>query len=331
MQVLVSLIISALMVLGSISYVQEKNGSLGANQKISELTAMTSIDDADTIPVVDNSGTPTTKKITWANATSSLQTWYDGRYQTILTNSAGLRSALSDETGTGLAVFGTTPTLTTPILNSATITTPYINVSGTEAAGDLLYLSDNGGTLSRLAVGTNGNLLTVSSGIPSWTDVSTGNTTFGFIRTGGLLSTASSTIYGLTVGSTLAATTTNNLVVENNASTTNLYVDRSIKLNTGSQMIGFASSTNYEIVTGTFTGPTTAGNSNHVTGSVSCTGTKKVLGGGVYNTSVGTNGSQSVEGTRPNSTYTGWDSSVVTTANGGTGGTWTVYAICITP
>jgi len=37
-------------------------------------------------------------------------------------NSAGLRGALSDETGTGAAVFATSPTLVTPILGVATAT-----------------------------------------------------------------------------------------------------------------------------------------------------------------------------------------------------------------
>lgn len=43
--------------------------------------------------------------------------------QTILTNSAGLLAALSDETGTGVAVFNDTPTLVTPALGAATATT----------------------------------------------------------------------------------------------------------------------------------------------------------------------------------------------------------------
>jgi len=42
--------------------------------------------------------------------------------QTILTNSAGLRAALNDETGSGLAVFNNTPTLVTPVLGAATAT-----------------------------------------------------------------------------------------------------------------------------------------------------------------------------------------------------------------
>lgn len=39
----------------------------------------------------------------------------DGAYEAELDNSAGLRNALSDETGTGVAVFGTSPTFTTQI------------------------------------------------------------------------------------------------------------------------------------------------------------------------------------------------------------------------
>lgn len=38
-----------------------------------------------------------------------------------LTNSAGLLAALSDETGTGVSVFGTAPTLSAPVLNGNTI------------------------------------------------------------------------------------------------------------------------------------------------------------------------------------------------------------------
>lgn len=43
-------------------------------------------------------------------------------YQTVLTNSAGLRAAVSDPTGTGSAVFATSPTLVTPTLGVATAT-----------------------------------------------------------------------------------------------------------------------------------------------------------------------------------------------------------------
>lgn len=52
---------------------------------------------------------------------------------TVLTDSASLRSALSDETGTGAAVFGTSPTLVTPTLGVASSTSE--SVTGTGGAG----------------------------------------------------------------------------------------------------------------------------------------------------------------------------------------------------
>lgn len=61
--------------------------------------------------------------ITWALITGTPNTlagYGITNGQTTLTNSAGLAAALSDETGTGLAVFNNTPTLITPVLGAAT-------------------------------------------------------------------------------------------------------------------------------------------------------------------------------------------------------------------
>jgi hypothetical protein len=68
-------------------------------------------------------------------------------YQTLLTNSAGLLAALSDETGTGLAVFNTTPTLVTPVLGVASGTslglTSFVRVGdGSAAAPSLSFTND---------------------------------------------------------------------------------------------------------------------------------------------------------------------------------------------
>jgi hypothetical protein len=52
--------------------------------------------------------------------------------QNTLTNSAGLAGALADETGTGLAVFATSPTLTTPNLGTPS-TLVGTNITGTAA------------------------------------------------------------------------------------------------------------------------------------------------------------------------------------------------------
>ncbi len=76
-----------------------------ADTKISALTAKTSIAATDLLPIVDESGTPTTKKITEANFEASL----------VLANQVG-----GTATGNGNIVRATSPTITTStILNSA--------------------------------------------------------------------------------------------------------------------------------------------------------------------------------------------------------------------
>ncbi len=81
-----------------------------------------------------------------SNLNSDLLDGVEGSgYQTVLTNSAGLRGALSDETGTGVAVFATSPTLVTPTLGVATATS--LSIDATTSGGQLTYWledSDNG-------------------------------------------------------------------------------------------------------------------------------------------------------------------------------------------
>lgn len=60
--------------------------------------------------------------------TSAIQTQIDGKQGT-LTNSAGLAAALVDETGTGLAVFGTSPTFTTSLAIPQGLT-PIVDAAG---------------------------------------------------------------------------------------------------------------------------------------------------------------------------------------------------------
>jgi hypothetical protein len=74
--------------------------------------------------------------------TSAIQTQLGAKEGT-LTNSAGLLAALSDETGTGLAVFGTTPTLTTPVLGVATGTS--LDFGGTTLLASRALTVDTGG------------------------------------------------------------------------------------------------------------------------------------------------------------------------------------------
>lgn len=124
-------------------------GLITYGQKVSDLTEATSMGNTDLFMIVQSS---TSKKLTKLNLlggyalvtsvnlkltitdttamlvpyiirgdTASMLTNYittaetAASYQTTLTNSAGLRGALSDETGTGLSVFATSPTFTTGI------------------------------------------------------------------------------------------------------------------------------------------------------------------------------------------------------------------------
>ncbi|MBN9535790.1 MAG: hypothetical protein J0H77_03660, partial [Alphaproteobacteria bacterium] len=71
-------------------------------------------------------------------------------------SSANLLAAMTDETGTGPLVFGTSPTLNTPTLNSPTLVTPNL---GTPSAGNLANCTNlpiNGGTTGTLAVNRGG-------------------------------------------------------------------------------------------------------------------------------------------------------------------------------
>jgi hypothetical protein len=117
----------------------------------------------------------TTKRITWANLTSALQTYFSTLYSPIFSTSAQLAGLLSDETGTGGGfVRAVSPTITTPILD----------VAGTDATGDIYY-NGGSGVLTRLPIGPGPSyyLRTSAGGIPEWdnnilSSIVTASTTF---------------------------------------------------------------------------------------------------------------------------------------------------------
>lgn len=100
--------------------------------------------------------------------------------------------------GTGLTLTGTQFSLTAPVTAAlgGTGQTSY-------TTGDLIYASGTT-ALSKLAAGTNGYLLTMNSGLPSWQPApASGVTTISFDTTG--LTPATATSGAVTVGGTLVA------------------------------------------------------------------------------------------------------------------------------
>jgi hypothetical protein len=105
-------------------------------------------------------------------------------------------TSVTTSTGTGSVVLSTSPTLVTPALgtpSSATLTNATglpltTGVTGTlpianggtnittYTTGDILYASATN-TLSKLAAGTNGYVLTLASGVPTWAAASSGSGT----------------------------------------------------------------------------------------------------------------------------------------------------------
>lgn len=79
-----------------------------------------------------------------------------------ISNTGTLTLPTSTDTLVGRA---TTDTLTNKTLTSPALTTPTISTLTTN--GDLVY-GTGSGALSRLGIGSTGNVLTVASGIPSW-------------------------------------------------------------------------------------------------------------------------------------------------------------------
>ena len=105
--------------------------------------------------------------------TSDIQTQLNAKQGT-LTNSAGLAAALSDETGTGLAVFNNSPTFVDDItVGGAGVATGQIKISGTTSGTATITVPAVAGTPTYVlpaAVGASGTFLkdAAGDGVLSW-------------------------------------------------------------------------------------------------------------------------------------------------------------------
>lgn len=142
-----------------VAKIEAENARLGANQAISALTALTTAGQTDLFAIVDNSGSATTKKITFANLASSTQTQFDLRYSLIA----------------GSASLTTLGTITSGTWNGTAIGVGY-GGTGTTSPAQYRVLFGNAGSGITIATstGTTGQFLTSCGAncFPQWT---TGN------------------------------------------------------------------------------------------------------------------------------------------------------------
>ncbi len=88
-------------------------------------------------------------------------------YQTILTNSAGLLGALNDETGTGLAVFGTSPTFTTQITTPKVVSAGNMTFDSVNAAAPSTITLTNSDATYKANLSVEGNASATTYGSDS--------------------------------------------------------------------------------------------------------------------------------------------------------------------
>jgi len=138
-------------------------------------------------------------------------------------SSANLAAAVTDETGTGALVFAASPTLVTPVLGTVAAGSVLTNATGlplttgvtgtlpaanggtaqsTYATGDTLYASALN-TVSKLTIGSTGQVLTVAGGVPTWATSTGGVTSFSAGTTG--LTPSGVTTGAITLAGTLIA------------------------------------------------------------------------------------------------------------------------------
>jgi hypothetical protein len=109
-----------------------------ANVKISNLPVAATVDGASSVPVVEGG---VTKQVTFTGMLTSPALFASGMAAFFATpSSANLRAALTDETGTGAAVFADSPTLTGAVSVTGTVAATKLIPTGNVTAGNGMYL-----------------------------------------------------------------------------------------------------------------------------------------------------------------------------------------------
>lgn len=162
-------------------------------------TSKTTPVDADEIPLSDSAASFILKKLTWANVKATLKTYFDTLYGAGTVTSVSGTSARITSTGGATPVIdidasyvgqSSITTLGTVSTGTWSATTIALNKGGTgqttkaaafdalqpmSASGDIIY-GGTSGTGTRLAKGSDTQILTLASGLPSWAAPATAGT-----------------------------------------------------------------------------------------------------------------------------------------------------------
>jgi len=151
---------------------------------ISAATAKTTPVDADLVGIIDSAASNVLKKVTWANIKATLKTYFDTLYQPFLATlaswgaitrasgvdtlmasftSANLRAALTDESGTGVALFAGTPGTNIANTPAGNIAATTVQAAINELDSEKQPLNSNLSTIAGLTPTTDNFIVAVAS------------------------------------------------------------------------------------------------------------------------------------------------------------------------
>ena len=201
--------------------------------------------------------------------TNVLEGYIGGSWQTISTSlvagvtsfSAGTTGFTPNTSSTGVVTLAGTLAVTNGGTGQTTSGAAFNALSPITTAGDLIYGSGIN-TATRLGIGTNGQYLTVVSGLPAWSTVSPGTVTSvsgtgtvnGLTLTGTVTTSGSLTLGGTLTGINLTTQVTGQLPVANGGTGLNTLTTGYIPYGNGTS--AFASNSGFTFSGTTLTAPT---------------------------------------------------------------------------